>query len=174
MLGPVGPAIAVGGGFVWVSSGQRTISRINPRTGKIAAISPRGGANPALAYGEGALWVGGPRAVTRISPSSNRVIRLAETPSAVVTGFGSVWVALRAAAKLVRIDAESEAVERIPIEGPATALAVGHGAVWIAIGTRGALLRVDPARNEVAARVPLGAAPTSLAVSSEGVWVGVS
>jgi Bacterial transcriptional activator domain len=70
--------------------------------------------------------------------------------------------------------AETEAVETISIEGPATAVAVGHGAVWLALASRGAVLRIDPARNEVSARVAVGAAPISLAVSPAGVWVGVS
>jgi DNA-binding SARP family transcriptional activator/streptogramin lyase len=174
MLGPAGPALAVGGGFVWVSSGRTRIARIDPQTRKIELITPRGGANSAIAYGEGALWVGGPRAVTRISRASNRAIRLPETPTALAVGYGSVWVASRSAAKLFRIDAETEAVETITIEGPATAVAVGHGAVWLALAPRGAVLRIDPARNEVDARIAVGGAPISLAVSPAGVWVGVS
>jgi streptogramin lyase len=115
--------------------------------------------------------------VTRISPVTNRetsTIPLAGTPSALATGHGSVWVALRSADVVLRIDSETEAVETIPIEAPATALAVGHGAVWVAIGTQGEILRIDPARNAVEERVHVGAAPTSLAVSSARVWVGVS
>jgi DNA-binding SARP family transcriptional activator/streptogramin lyase len=178
ILGPAGPAVAVGGGSLWVTSGQRAVRRIDPRTRKeIAVVSPRAGASPALAYGEGGLWVGGSSAVTRISPVTNRetsTIPLAGTPSALATGHGSVWVALRSADVVLRIDSETEAVETIPIEAPATALAVGHGAVWVAIGTQGEILRIDPARNAVEERVHVGAAPTSLAVSSARVWVGVS
>ena len=74
----------------------------------------------------------------------------------------------------MRIDARTEAVTSIPLDGPPVALAVGAGGVWVASASRAEVLRIDPRANRVVARIPTGATPTALAVSEDAVWVGVT
>jgi DNA-binding SARP family transcriptional activator/DNA-binding beta-propeller fold protein YncE len=178
LLGPVAPSLAFGAGSLWISRGQESVVRIEPRSYRIRAeIRPPRGASSALAFGEGALWVGGWNAVSRISPATNRVtstIRLGAMPVALAAGAGAVWAVLPAAGKVVRIDAESESVETIPVSGAPTAVAVGREAVWVAVPSRGEVLHIDPGSGEVVARIQTGATPTAVAAAGDDVWVTVT
>jgi DNA-binding SARP family transcriptional activator len=177
VLGPVAPSLAFGAGSLWVSRGQESVLRIDPRTYAVRAeILPEHGANTALAFGEGALWVGGWNAVSRISPATGRVtsaIRLDATPVSLAVGGGSIWASLPAAGKVVRIDVETESVEAIAVDGAPAALASGADGVWVAVPSQGAVLRLDPTSGEVVARIPTGATPTALAATGDSVWVTV-
>jgi DNA-binding SARP family transcriptional activator len=178
LLGPVAPSLAFGDGSLWISRGQTDVLRLNPRTRRVLRdIRPSRGAGGAIAFGEDALWVGGSNAVSRISPALNRVtstVRLEAMPVALAAGHGSVWVALATAGKVARVDAETEAVESIPVGGAPTALAVDRDAVWVVVPSEGAVLRIDPDRNAVVARILTGATPTAVAVAGDTVWVAVT
>lgn len=64
-------AVAVGGGYVWVSNlGSRTVSRIDPHTNQVAETIMVGKSPRRMASGEGALWFTSEEdhAVTRVKP----------------------------------------------------------------------------------------------------------
>jgi streptogramin lyase len=83
--------------------------------------------------------------------------------------FGSLWVACKSEARLLRVDPSSGAIRariRFPTAVQIGAVATGLGAVWALDDRQGMLYRVDPARNAVVRSVLLG---TSRAYN---VWTG--
>ena len=83
--------VAVGEGAIWVlgTSGDGTVSRIDPRTRKVVKTFKPPGLPSELAAGEGALWVGnaGGRgdtnelvSVSRVDPRSLKVTRTVKLP----------------------------------------------------------------------------------------------
>jgi DNA-binding beta-propeller fold protein YncE len=150
---PVGSptGVAFGQGSVWVtSSGTGKLSRVDPRTGEVAARIEvgRGATDVAVDEGSGAVWV---------------------ASGGFFLGEGSEHN------KLSRVDAATDrVVAEIPIaahepEGGAFRVAVGEGAVW-AQGVSGGLFKVDPETNEVVAERDLGDYSSDLAVHGGSVW----
>jgi DNA-binding SARP family transcriptional activator/DNA-binding beta-propeller fold protein YncE len=179
ILGATAPAIALGGGFIWVSSGENAVRKIDARTGRVlAVIRPPRGSNAAIAYGEHAVWLGGPDAISRISPGLGRVtstFRVEGTPVALAVSDGSLWIALGTAGKLLRVDTTTEAPAAvIPLPNAPTAVVAVRSGVWVASEAGGAVYRIDPRQNKIVAVIRIGAAPTSLAAAPQGVWVGVT
>jgi DNA-binding SARP family transcriptional activator len=179
ILGKTAPAIALGDGFVWVSSGENAVRKIDAGTGRVVAvIVPPRGANEAIAYGDHALWLGGPSAVSRISPDTDTVtstLRLEATPVALAVADGSLWIALGTGGEILRVDTATEAVAAvIPLGNPPTALVAGPSGIWVASAPAGTVYRIDPLQNKIVARIRTGAAPASLAATRQGVWVGVT
>jgi hypothetical protein len=83
--------------------------------------------------------------------------------------FGSLWVACKSQARILRVDPATGAVRariRFPTAVQIGAVATGLGAVWALDDRQGMLYRVDPRRNAVVRSVPLG---TSRAYN---VWAG--
>jgi len=65
----------------------------------------------------------------------------------VAVAAGDVWVSLRDAGSVVRVDGDSvEELERIPVDRQPWPVAAGGGFVWVATGA-GRLLRIDPAKQ---------------------------
>lgn len=142
-----------------------------------------------------------PTSSPTVEPVSPRVAEIVETgwSSAVVHGFGSVWVAEQAddgdgEGALLRMDpATGEIVARVPAESlpgwewGGGGLAVGNGSVWIAgsipspdeatsetAGSDAALFRVDPVANQVVDTIPLGGDfAADVAVTADGIWANI-
>jgi hypothetical protein len=142
-----------------------------------------------------------PTSSPTVEPVSPRVAEIVETgwSSAVVHGFGSVWVAEQAddgdgEGALLRMDpATGEIVARVPAESlpgwewGGGGLAVGNGSVWIAgsipspdeatsetAGSDAALFRVDPVANQVVETIPLGGDfAADVAVTADGIWANI-
>jgi streptogramin lyase len=153
--------LAFGRGSVWVTSaGHGTLSRIDPRTGEVAAKIEvgRGAVDIAVDESSGEVWVAG--------------IYLAEDYSGDSSQGNSEHN------KLSRVDPETNrVVAEIPIAaharyGGAYSVAVGEGAVW-AQSEDGRLFKVDPATDEVVAEVPLGEYSSHLTVHGGAVWATV-
>jgi streptogramin lyase len=186
---PVGSgpeSIAAGEGAVWVASGNDTVTRIDPATGR-ASRAPVKVADPAgIAAGEGSVWVTS-RAdgtVTRIDPKTLRAtgdpITAGSQPGDIATGAGAVWVANTADGTVTRIDASSgQPGDPIQVaDHQVLGLAYGEGAVWVAktddpLARTIEVVRIDPGSSQVgdgAAEVP-AAIPVRLAAGEGGVWV---
>ena len=91
----------------------------------------------ALAYGAGALWVGGEgQDVIQIDPASNRVVKHIDVgghPTALAVGYGALWIAEPREGVVVRFDlAGRRPPQRLAAGAGPTALAVGAGSVWVA------------------------------------------
>ena len=103
------PQIAVGAGAVWAINPDRTVSRIDPETGKREATIDVDAAT--IAAGKEGVWfidTDDTVAVTPIDPSTNRVgrpIRVgAQNLSAVAVGGGYVWASAEGDGLVWRIE----------------------------------------------------------------------
>jgi ABC-type branched-subunit amino acid transport system substrate-binding protein/predicted Ser/Thr protein kinase len=172
------PQVAVGADAVWVINENRTVSRIDPTTGKHVATIKVDAVT--LAAGREGVWfVSGdePREVGSIDPRTNRVsqsVRVgAQNLSAVAVGGGHVWASAEGDGLVWRIDPGPDPLLRsIDVGVGVTFLAYGGGAVWAANYRDGNVSRIDVKTNEVES-APVGAAQ-SLAADDRTAWVSTT
>jgi ABC-type branched-subunit amino acid transport system substrate-binding protein/DNA-binding beta-propeller fold protein YncE/predicted Ser/Thr protein kinase len=141
--------VAVGEGGVWVlSSETRTVSRIDPRTRKVASTIEMEGIPSDIAVGAGSVWVGtvGGRtdvnttgSISKIDPATGKVVRTVRLPSK-----GSGWAS-------------------VGYPG----IAIGEGAVW-AVNPKESISRIEPRSGRVTGEVKVEAG--RIAAGKEGVW----
>ena len=182
---PVSPAVAVGGGALWVADGSTRLLRVDTETGRSAPVDVGVGIDDVAATPSAVWVVSGPSAVAvELDPRTRRVRArvpisgrgdaLAPFPTRVAIGSGAVWVLNATSATVTRIDPTLKAVaatvplgvERAPVD-----LAAGGGAVWTA-NRDGTLVRIDPGDGETTT-VALGYDPAGLAVGGTAVWTSV-
>jgi streptogramin lyase len=132
-----------------------------------------------VAVGKDAIWVSGFGRMTRLDPSTDRVVATAETPgtedySHVAVGLGAVWVTSDGG-RLYRIDPNSNrVVATILVGGPIVGVATGGGYVWVTRPTEGIgeLIRVDPATNRVSGPpIDAGPGPIAALYGFGALWV---
>jgi YVTN family beta-propeller protein len=120
-----------------------------------------------------------PNSVGVIQPRNNRVtaqIPVGNTPGAVASGPGSVWIANAGDKTVSHVDPFTKSVlKTIPVGATPDALAVGPGAVWVLHGFVGSLTRIDPDVNRVSRRITvtrhsLAGAGGAVAVGGGAVW----
>ena len=166
-----GPSdVALGFGSVWVSNAlDGTVSRIDPKSGRVAGDPIRVAEAQvlALAVGAGGVWVvvsDSPQnarvEVRRIDPRSGEVDdeRLpipAGVPVSLAAGFGLVWAtdpgnflpgapSRPPALRRVSEDTPALAGDPIRLEGAPADVATGSGAVWVTSAQDSTLTRVVP------------------------------
>ena len=153
--------VAVGAGSVWVARGFANpswVERLDPETGHVQQriLIPEGGAQR-LAFGDGALWVGGdvdapgvPK-LSRIDPRTNEVTpALANFGNAfccVVAGGGFVWGATTPDRTVWKLGRDGTVVAPIKLASAVESLTYAEGAVWAADGEAGTVVRIDPTTN---------------------------
>ena len=138
-VGSVGccETVALGAGSVWVT-GNATLTRLSPRTGRRVANIPLTFSAHSVAVGAGAVWLTDQDSDTvwRVDPQTNRIVRsitVGEHPAGVAVGLGSVWVA-SADGTVSRIDPSSDRViATIEVGGTPQGVAAGAGAVWVSV-----------------------------------------
>jgi len=175
--GPGSVDAVVGGGFVWVGTGDGRLVRYDPRTEKDRTRTDLGRID-AMAFGHGSVWtadvVGG--TVSRYDADTMR--RVAEVDLAadyLVSGDLFVWTLNTSAGTLARIEPRTNEVLGVVRVGPdAFGLAAGAGAVWIG-DEDGMIRRVDERTREVT-EILLGAPLRTLAFDDETdtIWVEVA
>jgi branched-chain amino acid transport system substrate-binding protein len=170
--------IAVGAGAVWAINPDFTVSRIDPRSGRVVKVRQVEAA--AIAADERSVWVlNVDNTVARIDPSTNRVgkaIRVASTSlTDIAIGAGAAWVAGPFEGVVWRIDPSPRVVMRtIDVGAGVDHVAFGGGSLWAGNSLRGTVLRIDPATNRVTATIAVGNTPRNLAVGDSGIWVSVA
>lgn len=131
-----------------------------------------------VAVGDGAVWVSGFGAVSRLDPVTDRVTARITTPgtddfSQIAEAKGSIWVT-GDRGTVYRIDpVTNRVVATIHLGGIVKGIAVGAGRVWVARtdGT-GELVRIDPQTNEVAGpAIKVGPDPAEVTYGLGAVWV---
>lgn len=113
-----------------------------------------------VAAGDGGIWVTGFGTVTRVDPSTNRVVARIAVPgtgdhSHMAVGFGAVWVTASEGrpGALIRIDPKSNRIEAtIQIGRPVHEVELLNGFVWVTRPESGppTLLSVDHRTNRLA------------------------
>jgi hypothetical protein len=164
--------LATGPRVVWAGS-LRTLSSIDPRTGRLRAREAA--AWGPMTYGFGSVWVLGGQ-LARVSPADGRLLGSVDVAGGadLVTGFGSVWVADEGARRVLRVDPRREAVTRTyALPASPLGVAAGADAVWVTTDD-GTVARIDPDAHEVAI-VEVGGAPRDLEVGGpeRDVWFSV-
>jgi virginiamycin B lyase len=118
------------------------------------------------AAGAGSVWVPntGDGTVSRIDPSSNRVIasiKIGEATSFyhdVCEPYGSVHSFMVTTFNVRRCDLPS-------------AVAAGARSVWAAKNDTNAIVQIDPASNRIVKTVPIQVVPFSMLVTDDAVWI---
>jgi YVTN family beta-propeller protein len=178
--------LAVGAGGVWIG-GERRLVRLNPgfRTidRSVKLVPPdefTGYSGPnLLTVRYGSVWVGSDfGAVARVDPDKREVetVSLGNSPSAIATGAGGVWVTDDVDNTVTRIDpASANAVaSTTPVGRGPSAVATGAGGVWVANTQENTVARVDPRTAVVDDTIRVGRRPTGVAVGEGAVWVANS
>ncbi len=147
-------SVVVGAGSVWVGQGSANPSyvwRLDPVTGRVQKryVIPEGGAE-ALAFGDGALWVGGGAIgrLSRIDPRTNDVTTpardLGNGLCCVAVGGGYLWAAVNPAGVVWKISDDGQVVSSIKLAAQVEDLTYANEAVWASLGDAGAVVRIDP------------------------------
>ena len=98
-VGPRPGRVVAGEGGVWtLNRGDGSVTRVDPKTGKVVATIPVGAAISAgdIAAGEGSIWISAAGVpIVRIDPRTNRAVQrfTGDGGGAIVAAFGAVWVA---------------------------------------------------------------------------------
>ena len=186
---PGSPAVAAGS--IWVpSTGNGTISRVDPATGAVTAtIAAAPPAPPpplcepfvACAYLNTALGSGGDvwmscdscGEVVRVDAATNRVVaRVAvpPRPGGLAAGGGFLWAFHTLTPTVSRIDPATGAVSTLTVPGvEGSGIAFSRGSVWLLSSARpSAVLRLDPQTLAVQARIPLN--PSGLQHPLKEAW----
>lgn len=171
-------AVALDDRWAWVAThgtggGLVRLDRARPDREPIAVTLPESGF--AVAVAGDTVWVAGlDGRVFAIDAASATLVRTWEVggaPRGLAVTDEDVWVSLRDARELVRLDATTgKEVARIPVEGQPWPVTAGGGFVWVAT-LEGRLFRVDPALNEVTAEGHVGPQARGVAVGTSHVWV---
>jgi peptide/nickel transport system substrate-binding protein len=103
-------------------------------------------------------------------------ISVGASPSAVMAGAGSIWVANRDDHSVSRIDPVKQVViQTIQVGNDPAGVAFGGGFVWVTNGLDGTLSEISPQTNTAVKTIPdVGNGPAGLAVDGRYVWVANS
>jgi ABC-type branched-subunit amino acid transport system substrate-binding protein len=170
--------IAVGAGAVWAINPDRTVSRIDPDSGRRVATIDVDAAT--IAAGREGVWVirgDDTFAVAPIDPRTNRVgrsIRVgAQSLSAVDVGGGYVWASAEGDGLVWRIEPGRNPIYRtIDVGVGVTFLAFDAGTIWTANYNDGTVSRIDVETEDVEA-TPVGAVQ-GLAAGEGSAWVSTA
>lgn len=209
--------VAASDNSVWIS-GADQLYVLDPDSNEVEGVVLEVPVWGRIAVGEGAVWLAGwqgdigPGGGT---PPSGKVLRLDleergrhqgdvafeevgeviwrsaqnEAPEAVVTGFGSAWVAEKLGDRILRFSPDGAAVTHrrvrtslteISVGNTPVDLAAGEGGIWV-VHTRSdpkhhgrgdaSLLKIDPATGAPSKPVPAGTCPHSVTTGAAAVWV---
>lgn len=170
---------------VWIGDADRSrLIRLDPdfrseQSIRLASdIHDPGGSGP-VAVGYGSVWTAWSYGVIgRVDPDTREVenVSVGNSPSAISTGAGAVWVTDDVDNTVTRIDpASANAVTgTTPVGRAPAAVATGAGAVWVANTQDDTVVRVDPGSATVTDTTRVGRRPTGVAVGEGAVWVANS
>jgi YVTN family beta-propeller protein len=178
---------ADGGRGLWVGSFEESeLVRVDPTTLQIKErLQLPGETAPFVAAGAGSLWVtqpppaldpSVPSAISRVSLLNSMIQNTFTCPAGVLPGQiafgeGAAWVANVGDGTVWRIDAATEAIDRIQVGSQPTDVAVGFGSVWVPSLGRDAVWRIDPSTGEIEAIIPVGKEPLAVAPGGDAAWV---
>ncbi len=179
----------VGFESLWVPScGVPTLTRIDPKSGRILASIPLAVEDlreeSSIGAGEGGVWVlsgGGDPKLLKIDPKTNALATTFAQPpgsAALRAAYGALWITNSAAGTLMKVDPATGAVSKeIPVGAIPRFLAVGEDAVWVMNQQDATVSRIDPKTAAVVATISVGSTPIEggdIAVGGGSVWVRVS
>ena len=174
--GPSG--IAVGGGALWIADtigGE--LLRVDPTSTETQSVSLAGQPSD-VAFTPDGVWVSvAPDRIVRVDPGDLSVALdpgVGSGPTAVLSAFGSIWVANHFDGTVSRLDASTGRVAAtIQVGGGPSALGASAGLVWVANETDDSITAIDPDTDQVERTIAVGGATVSLAADGDGLWLAV-
>jgi virginiamycin B lyase len=176
-----------GGGIVaftslWVPTcGDKSLTRLDTKTGKVTKTLPTGTGNVAesVAASTDSIWAftDDKTTLSRIDPETNLVvaeIRLPADCNSLTFGETSLWVTCPSENRVLRINPATTQVEKhIDVSGQPKALVIGEGSVWVLCEKDGKVERIDPKTNKISKTIELGAPATNggIADGLGSLWV---
>jgi DNA-binding beta-propeller fold protein YncE len=176
-------SLAVGGGAVWLANGSDSLIRIDPATGKVAAL-PAGPRVEAVASTGAAVWALSSRSasVLRVDARDGRVtdrISIAARPGgdapfpvAIAATAGTVWVLNGNTATVTQIDGRTlGVVSTVPIgiDRVPTDIAASGDTAWVSNGD-GSVARIEAGARR-ASEIRVGESLERVAAAGSTVWV---
>ena len=175
----------------WVtSSSTNTVSRMDPKSDKVIAVTVGQSPCSGLAAGFGSVWVPNcgkrdpatrqtdpaTKSVSRIDTKTNTVV--ATIPVGPVQGEGgiaaspeAVWLVTDAKGVLSRIDPKTNTVTaEVTVPEGSAGVTYGEGFVWVTSPTANMLTAVDPKTNKVVYSVPVGPGPRFCTTGAGSAW----
>jgi streptogramin lyase len=183
----VGLSKPCGGGVsaftsLWVPTcGDKTLSRVDTKTGKVTKKLPvgTGSVAPSVAATADSIWAftDDKTTLSRIDPELNVVvaeIRLLADCGRLTFGVSALWVTCPSENRVLRINPETNQVEK-SIETSATpkALVIGEASVWVLCEKEGKIERIDPKTNKISKTIDLGAPAVGAGIADGlgSLWV---
>ena len=181
---PCGASV-IGKGSLWLASCKdRSIYRIDHKTGKIIAIVPINISDPdgeiSLAFGAGSLWIltDSSGVLTRIDPKTNTIeanIKVNPHSYCAAYGFKSVWITTSTDPGFVqRIDPKTNSIiNTIPVGPIPRFLSAGENGIWTLNQKDGTISHIDPSSNKMIATIyaDVPGSGGDIAVGDKKVWV---
>ena len=169
-------------GSLWVPNcGKQTLSRLDPKTGKVAATIEVAIADrpTTIVASPDSLWLLSDERTTlsRIDPIANTVVaevRVEAGCTSVQFGGGAIWLTCPGLNKVIRVDPRTNlAVKRIEVAAKPIAAVFGEGSLWVLCQTDGKVSRIDPKTDKVTATIELAIpnADGSIAAGEGSIWV---
>jgi len=167
---------------LWVPAcGDKTLARLDSKTGKVTKTIPSGtgGVAPEVAASTDSVWVFSDDKTTlsRIDPVLNQVVaelRLPADCNSLTFGETSLWVTCPIENRVLRINPQSIQVEKhIEVSASPKALVIGEGSIWVLCEKDGKVERIDPKTNKISKTIDLGAPATGggIADGLGSLWV---
>jgi DNA-binding SARP family transcriptional activator len=176
-LAAIPHALAFAGHRVWVANGfDGTITRVGSDGYVWPHLRPEPHADGRLALASTgtSLWAGSQDNVLTRIDSNGRATETARAiqPEAMLTAFGSLWVAQATRVTVRRINLGTGRNARlVPLGAPADALAASADSVWALGATRDTLWRIDPRTNSVLAAITVTEGASDVISHGDLVWV---
>jgi virginiamycin B lyase len=132
-----------------------------------------------MAVTEDAVWVTSSSVnhVVRLDAKTNQpgtIVTVAEPCAGLAVGFGSLWIPSCGDHTIVRVDAETGALQAtiaVDSADPEGGIAVGAGSVWIVTSKDNDLARIDTGTNAIAAHIRLPAGSFNPVFANGSIWV---
>ncbi len=105
---------------------------------------------------------------------SGTVVTVAKPCSGLALGFGSLWIPSCGDHSLVRVDAESGALQATIDAGPANSeggITTGAGSVWLVTTKDSDLVRINPKTNKVIAHIRIAPGSYNPVFANGSIWV---
>ena len=138
---------------MWVGRGEANpswVERIDPRTGGVQhRIRIESGGAQTLAFGDGALWVGGSFLgyVSRVDARTNELTSIVRNLHGwlccVAYGGGSLWAAIIPDQTVWKIGKDGTLGTSFKLPANIESLSYADGGVWAAVGDSGTVIRID-------------------------------
>jgi len=154
---------------------DNTVSRLDPKTGKVLAKITTDAGPCGMAYGAGSIWVEDYTAssATRIDVATSKAttIPVGTSPYDVTFAGGAAWVTNYGDATVTRIDAATNHTATIKVGQHPVGIAPAGGAIWVADSGSGSVSRIDQSTLKVTT-IDFGGQPYWTAYQADTVWIG--